>query len=121
MKKVNFQEKHLLFFKDHSTKDDVYKNLWNKITNGIVWSGELRNKAKDGSYYWLKTTILPNFDSDKNIHSYTAISQNNTDKKIIEKLSQTDKLTQLIESKQMNIQKTSLIDIKEETTLFLFL
>jgi len=82
-------------FKDNNTKDEVYKNLWNKITSGIVWSGELRNKAKDGSYYWLKTTILPNFDSNKNIQSYTAISQNNTDKKIIEKLSQTDKLTQL--------------------------
>lgn len=81
--------------KDHKTEDEVYKNLWNKITSGIVWSGELRNRAKDGSYYWLKTTILPNFDSDKNIESYTSISQNTTDKKIIEKLSQTDKLTQL--------------------------
>jgi len=82
-------------FKDNNTRDEVYKNLWNKISSGIVWSGELRNKAKDGTYYWLKTTILPNFDDDKNIQSYTAISQNNTDKKIIEKLSQTDKLTQL--------------------------
>jgi len=82
-------------FKDNNTKDEVYKNLWNKISSGVVWNGELRNKAKDGSYYWLKTTILPNFDNEKNIQSYTAISQDNTDKKIIEKLSQTDKLTQL--------------------------
>ncbi|EQB34392.1 hypothetical protein M947_10955 [Sulfurimonas hongkongensis] len=82
-------------FKSYDTNDEVYKTLWNKISSGLVWSGELKNKAKDGTYYWLKTTILPNFDSHKNIESYTSISQDNTDKKIIEKLSQTDKLTQL--------------------------
>lgn len=82
-------------FKSYDTSEEVYKTLWNKISSGVVWSGELRNKAKDGSYYWLETTILPNFDEKKNIESYTSISQNTTDKKIIEKLSQTDKLTQL--------------------------
>ncbi|XPV67971.1 MAG: diguanylate cyclase [Halarcobacter sp.] len=72
----------------------VYKSLWEKISNGKVWVGELENKTKSGMLYWLKTTILPSFDDNK-IDSYISIGENINDKKIIEKISQMDKLTQV--------------------------
>lgn len=81
-------------FKSGQMKEEIYKNLWNKITNGQVWIGDLENKSKNGNFFWLKTTIIPNY-TDNNIDSYTSVSENITDKKIIEKISETDKLTQL--------------------------
>ena len=41
-----------------------FTDLWKTISNGDVWHGEVKNKAKDGSYYWVKATILP-FMSEK--------------------------------------------------------
>jgi len=38
---------------------EFIRNLWVTIANGKIWKGELKNKAKDGSYYWVDTTIVP--------------------------------------------------------------
>lgn len=39
-------------FKSGLQPDEVYKNLWNTITKGGIWEGEMANKKKDGSIYW---------------------------------------------------------------------
>lgn len=62
-----------LLGKDHKILNSRYhskaffKNMWNTITSGKVWYGNIKNKAKDGSFYWVKTTITPILDNDKNI------------------------------------------------------
>jgi PAS domain S-box-containing protein len=38
---------------------DFFKNLWETITSGKIWAGEIKNKSKDGKYYWVNTTIVP--------------------------------------------------------------
>jgi PAS domain S-box-containing protein len=36
-----------------------FEDLWKTIKAGQTWQGEIKNKAKDGSYYWVDTVILP--------------------------------------------------------------
>ncbi len=49
------------------------KNLWDTIKSGETWEGEIRNKAKDGSYYWVKTFIVPFFNEEGIISQYISI------------------------------------------------
>jgi diguanylate cyclase (GGDEF)-like protein/PAS domain S-box-containing protein len=49
---------HRILNSGHHSKD-FFDRMWKKITKGEIWEGEIKNKAKDGSIYWVKTTIVP--------------------------------------------------------------
>lgn len=59
----------------------VYKDLWETISKDERWHGEIKNRKKDGGYYWVDATITPIYN-EKNIKvGYTAIRHDITDKK----------------------------------------
>lgn len=50
-----------------------FKNMWQTISNGKVWRGEIKNKAKDGSYYWVDTSIAPILGRGKKPIKYISV------------------------------------------------
>lgn len=76
-----------------------YKEMWTTIGKGNVWRGIVKNKAKDGSFYWADTTIVPFLDDQGKPYQFLSSQTDITQRKIIEDkirlLAHYDELTSL--------------------------
>ena len=63
---------------------EFFQEFWETIKAGKIWQGEIKNKAKDGSYYWVFTTIVPFLNNRGKLYQYLSIRFEITDRKKVE-------------------------------------
>jgi len=84
--KVSGYTKEELLSKNHNIvrhpniPKSLYKKMWDTIKRGEDFIAEIKNKRKDGSGYWIKIVIVPEYDSQKNITGYFSVKRKIDDK-----------------------------------------
>ncbi|MGE3973697.1 MAG: ATP-binding protein [Bdellovibrionales bacterium] len=63
---------------------EFFIEMWKTISSGKVWEGEIKNRAKDGSYYWVHTSIVPFLGADGTPEQYAAVRYEITERKLAE-------------------------------------
>ncbi|CAG9606313.1 Adaptive-response sensory-kinase SasA [Pseudoneobacillus rhizosphaerae] len=87
---ISGYEEHELLGQNHNILNsgyhpsDFFKNLWKTIGSGEIWKGEIRNKAKNGSYYWVDTTIVPFLNRKGKPYQFVSIRSDITNRKLAE-------------------------------------
>lgn len=74
-------QKHQIISSNHHNKK-FWQTLWNTITQGKIWSGEIKNRNKNGKEYWEATNIIPFHNARGEVYQFMAIKNEVTEKKL---------------------------------------
>jgi PAS domain S-box-containing protein len=74
---------HSIINSGHHSRE-FFRDMWKTISEGKVWRGEIKNKNKDGNFYWVATTIVPLSDNKGRLNRYIAIRNDITNRKLAE-------------------------------------
>jgi len=114
-------EKHNII-RDPDMPESLFKKMWETINSNKSWRGEIKNRKKDGSFYWVDAVITPIINEKGIKTGYTSIRNDITDKKNIEQLSIIDPLTQLYNRRHFSKMLSNVINsAKRENKIFSFL
>jgi len=73
-------KKHSVLNSNNQSKS-YWHNMHQTVLTGNIWHDEVRNRSKDGKYYWVDTTIVPNYDTNKQVNGFTSIRTEITQQK----------------------------------------
>jgi len=76
-------QNHRIVKSDEHTSE-FYHNLWETISSGRIWRGEIKNQSKDGSFYWVYSTIVPFLNEKGKPFKYVSIRTDITTRKAAE-------------------------------------
>jgi diguanylate cyclase (GGDEF)-like protein/PAS domain S-box-containing protein len=93
---LNGQNHRILNSGYHSK--EFFQDMWKTISRGEIWKGEIQNKAKDGSLYWVDTTIVPFIGDNGKPYQYVSIRTDITKRVLMEQ--------ELQESMKINFNET---------------
>ncbi len=117
-----FNDKELIG-QDHRIINSGYhsrefiRNIWTTIACGNIWRGELKNKAKDGTFYWVDTTIVPFLNKQGKPYQYVAIRSDITRRKQVEE--ELQNLNADLEL-QVKTRTEQLVQVNEELEAFTY-
>ncbi|MDH4261989.1 MAG: PAS domain S-box protein [Spirochaetia bacterium] len=66
---------------EHS--NEFYKEMWDTLLDGRIWQGEVKNRCKDGSFYWVSSTVVPFLDENNEPYQFVSIRTEITEQKEI--------------------------------------
>lgn len=107
------------------TSSKIFEQLWNTIQKGKVWRGKIKNRSKDGSSYYVKSTIFPIFDENGNIKKYVGsrflVTEDEEEKQVLKRYilqqkSQKRKDEEKLEQKYKELSRQA-IDDKEKKVI----
>lgn len=76
-------QNHRIINSGHHSKV-FFRDMWRTIANGQIWTGEIKNRAKDGTFYWMHTIIVPLLNSHNKPYQYVSFRNEITVRKLEE-------------------------------------